>query len=186
MNNLPMPSKPKSFYSAETYRRDESLGWLVKRVMVAIGQQGDRYLAPLGMTHAQWSPLLRLRLCGETPVATLAAELNLDAGALTRLLDRLEAKGLVKRERCSHDRRVVMVSLSDEGQAATANAPQALAEIYNQLLAGFTEAEWRSLIDMLQRILVNAEALRAAPLSSVAGSDAAPTGSRSTRTRKAK
>ena len=181
-----MSNKARPLYSAETYRRDESLGWLVKQVMGAIGQQADRYLAPLGMTHAQWSPLLRLRLQGECPVATLASELNLDAGALTRLLDRLEAKGLVRRERCSHDRRVVMVSLSEEGFAATANAPQALAEIYNQLLAGFSEPEWRSLIDMIKRILANAEALRAAPLPEIGSGERLADAVPSTRTRKAK
>lgn len=157
-----MLSKAAHFYKPDSYRRDESLGWLLKRVMANLVHQGDRRMTPLGLTHAQWSPLLRLRLSGPAPAATLAAEMDIDAGAATRLLDRLEAKGLVQRERASHDRRVVMVSLTEAGAQATAGVPTVLAEIFNDFLAGFSEAECRSLISMLQRLLANGEALRAA------------------------
>lgn len=158
-----MPPKPVKFYSAETYRREESLGWLIKRITGAVVSMADRHMGPLGLTHAQWAPLLHLRLQGPGPVATLATELNIDPGALTRLLDRLEAKELVRRERSSEDRRVVIVTLTEQGQQATAEVPAVLSDIFNQLLAGFTREEWRSLVSMLQRLAANGEALRAAP-----------------------
>ncbi|MDM4765132.1 MarR family transcriptional regulator [Pelomonas sp. SE-A7] len=157
-----MPPKPAKFYSAQTYRRDESLGWLIKRITGSIVCMADRHMGPLGLTHAQWAPLLHLRLQGPGPVALLASELNIDPGALTRLLDRLEAKDLVRRERSSEDRRVVIVSLTEQGQQATAEVPAVLSEIFNQLLSGFTREEWRSLVSMLQRLAANGEALRAA------------------------
>ncbi|WP_397532612.1 MarR family winged helix-turn-helix transcriptional regulator [Roseateles sp.] len=148
------------FYQPDNYRREESLGWLLKRAMATIVHQGDRRLTPLGLTHAQWSPLLRLRLSGPAPAATLAAELDIDPGAATRLLDRLQAKGLIQRERTLEDRRVVMVSLTAAGQEATAGVPVVLAEIFNDLLTGFSDAECRTLISLLQRLVVNGEALR--------------------------
>lgn len=157
-----MSPKPVKFYSAQTYRRDESLGWLIKRITGSVVCMADRHMGPLGLTHAQWAPLLHLRLQGPCPVATLSTELNIDPGALTRLLDRLEAKELVRRERSSEDRRVVIVSLTEQGQGATAEVPAVLSDIFNQLLSGFTREEWRSLVSMLQRLAANGDALRAA------------------------
>lgn len=157
-----MSPKPVKFYSAEGYRRDESLGYLNKRLTASIIGLADRRLGPIGLTHAQWGPLLRLRLQGACPVATLATELNSDPGSLTRLLDRLEAKDLVRRERSSEDRRVVNVHLTEQGQRLTAEVPAVLSDVFNQLLSGFSQDEWRSLIDMMQRLIANGDALRAA------------------------
>jgi len=155
-------SKPVNFYSADTYRVDESLGWLVKHLMQSIVYQADRRLGPHDLTHAQWGPLLRLRFMGPSSSAALGRELDMDAGALTRLLDRLEAKRLIQRERSSEDRRVVIVSLSEEGARLTAKVPAILSEVFNAHLAGFSHEEWRTLIQLLQRAVATGDALRAA------------------------
>ncbi|MDT8998697.1 MarR family transcriptional regulator [Paucibacter sp. APW11] len=152
--------QPATFYRADSYRTEESIGWLLKRIKQSIVRMADERLDALDLTHAQWGPMLRLRLSGASTTAALGRDLDIDAGALTRLLDRLEAKGLVQRERSSSDRRVVMVSLTEEGARATASLPSVLSEIFNAHLAGFTEAEWRTLIGLLQRIVANGEALR--------------------------
>ena len=64
------------------------------------------------------APLQRLLLDQTGTVAALARLCQLDAGGMTRLLDRLETKGLVRRERSQEDRRVVNLELTDEGRAA--------------------------------------------------------------------
>ena len=155
-----MTTEPTKFYDAAHFEREKSLGRLVKRLMASIMAQADLQLTPLGLTHAQWSPLLCLISGGESTAATLSQELNLDAGALTRMLDRLETKGLCQRERSVEDRRVVKVSLTEDGQRVSAQIPAMLADVYNAHLAGFTEAEWRSLVSMLQRMIANGDALR--------------------------
>lgn len=162
MNPKPNALKPAQFYRADDYRVDESLGWLLKRIKQSIVHMADQRLGALDITHAQWGPLIRLRMAGPHSTVALGRELDMDAGALTRLLDRLEAKGLVQRQRSEADRRVVMVSLSEEGQRATAALPSVLSDIFNAHLAGFSEAEWRTLLNLLQRIVANGEALRAA------------------------
>ncbi|HEX2011228.1 MAG TPA: MarR family transcriptional regulator [Roseateles sp.] len=156
------PPTPADFYRADGYQPGESLGWLIKRVQQSIVHQADRRLADHGLTHAQWAPLIRLFFVGTCPAAQLAAELDLDAGALTRLLDRLEAKGLVARERSCTDRRVVLIALTDTGRALTDKLPAILSEIFNAHLAGFSRAEWQTLMGLLHRVLANGEALRAA------------------------
>jgi len=155
MSDLP----PKAqFYRADTYDCDESLGLLLRRLAKSIVHHADARLVAHDLTHAQWKPMLRLRLGGRMSVTALVRELGMDAGALTRLLDRLESKGLCLRERSDEDRRVVMVSLTDEGFRQSALVPEALSDVFNQHLAGFSEDEWRTLIDLLSRMVANGEA----------------------------
>jgi len=98
---------------------------------------------------------------GHNPtVADLARELEMDAGAMTRLLDRLEKKGLCKRVRSSEDRRVVNIELTPEGAAAIAEVPAVLADVLNAHLAGFSKTEWQALRSYLQRMLANGEGMR--------------------------
>lgn len=152
------------FYVAGSFRPDDSVGALMKAVMVSVIGQIDRRLVEHDLTHAQWVPLYRLAdgECGT--VAELARKLQSDPGAMTRALDRLEAKGLVARVRSSEDRRVVNLELTDAGREVAKVVPGVLSEVLNLHLAGFTKAEWRSLVDMLKRMRANADALHhAAP-----------------------
>jgi DNA-binding MarR family transcriptional regulator len=98
-------------------------------------------------------------------VAELARELQTDPGATTRLLDRLEAKGLCKRIRSTEDRRVVNLELTAEGEAAADKIPGALVEVMNEHLAGFSKTEWQALTGYLRRMVANGENMRDASLS---------------------
>lgn len=162
-----VPPPPVDFYSAESLRPDNSVGLLIKRVMQSVLLQIDRRLAPHDLTHAQWLPLYRLARGERVSSATLARDQAQDPGAMTRALDRLEAKGLVHRERSLQDRRRVDLALTDTGRAAAALVPPVLAEVLNAHLAGFTHDEWQLLIDLLQRMVVNGDALRDAGKESV-------------------
>ena len=155
-------ARPASFYSAEGYCANDSVGYLMRRVLLALTQDTDKRLEPHGLTHAQWGPLFMIRKSGSATVAELARELQIDPGAMTRLLDRLESKGLCKRLRSTDDRRVVNVALTEEGMKAADKVPVALAEVMNAHLAGFSKAEWQTLKGYLRRMLDNAESCRGA------------------------
>jgi DNA-binding MarR family transcriptional regulator len=155
------PAKAIEFYSAETYTPGDSVGYLMRRIITVVAQQIEHELEPSGLTNAQWVPLFKLALGSATTGAELARECELDAGAMTRLLDRLEGKGLCRRKRSSEDRRVVNLEMTDEGREAVKVVPQVLSSVQNQLLAGFSVQEWQSLKDYLRRILDNAQALQA-------------------------
>jgi DNA-binding MarR family transcriptional regulator len=96
------------------------------------------------------------------PVAELARRMFIDAGAMTRMLDRLEKKQLCKRVRSTDDRRVVQVELTPQGAEAITEVPAVLADVLNAHLAGFSKTEWQALKGYLQRLVDNGEALRAA------------------------
>ena len=157
---MPRIAPPADFYRPAAYCAEESVGYLMKRIMLSIVHQADKRLDAHGLTSAQWGPLLRLRTAGGSTVAELARWLQVDAGAMTRLLDRLEKKGLCKRVRSTEDRRVVQVEITPEGETAVAEVPAVLAEVMNAHLAGFSKTEWQALKTYLQRMLETGEALR--------------------------
>lgn len=149
-----------AFYRPGEYATDDSVGYLIRRAGQSIVQAADRELLAHDLTHAQWLPLFKLFIGKCSTVATLARDLQLDPGGTTRALDRLEAKGLVKRVRSSDDRRVVNLELTDEGRAAAAVVPGVLAQVLNAHLAGFTHEEWQTLLQLLRRMIANGEALK--------------------------
>ena len=151
---------PQAFYRPGTYSADESVGFLMKRALGLLLQESDKRLEPHGLTNAQWGPLYKIRKSQATTVAELARQMHMDAGAMTRLLDRLEAKGLCRRVRSTEDRRVVQIELTPDGERIADEVPAVLSDVMNGLLAGFSVQEWESLKGYLRRMIANGEAGR--------------------------
>lgn len=147
------------FYQAETYRPENSTGYLVNRLAQTITREIDRRMVDLGLTDAQWKPLLLLQQGSCTTAADLSRVACHDTGSVTRLLDRLEGKGLIRRERSAADRRVVNLELTDEGALVAVEVPKILSNLANQVLAGFSEDEFQTFKDLLGRALENAQSL---------------------------
>lgn len=151
-----------AFYRTGEYRPDQSVGYLMRRALNSILAEGDRRLGPHDLTSAQWLPLFKLSVREGCTMASLARDLCTDPGAMTRAMDRLEAKGLIERQRSVEDRRVVNLVLTPEGRQLASKVPPMMAEVLNSHLKGFSQAEWQQLTDLLQRVVANGEALRAA------------------------
>ena len=154
-------SAPEShqFYRAENYRPEESVGYLMRTILNHVSQAIEAQLAPTGLTSAQWIPMFKLYTGHASTAAELARACSLDAGATTRMLDRMEAKGLCERKRSEADRRVVQLALTDAGNDAAAGIPAILSSVQNAYLAGFSQEEFATLKSMLRRIVDNAQAL---------------------------
>ena len=147
------------FYHSENYRPEESVGYLMRTILSHVSHAIDVQLAPTGLTSAQWIPMFKLYMGHATTAAELARVCSLDAGATTRMLDRMEAKGLCERKRSEEDRRVVQLALTDAGNEAAAGIPAILSTVQNAYLAGFSQGEFDTLKSMLRRIVSNAQAL---------------------------
>ncbi len=150
-------------YTPGTFTPDQSVGYLMRQVLNSIRSQVDTRLTSCDMTYVQWLPLYKLMLQEGATTASLSRELAIDPGAMTRSVDRLVAKGLVRRERSQQDRRVVHLVLTADGRRAAQRVPAVLSEVLNAHLQGFSDAEWRQLLQLLQRMQANGEALRQAP-----------------------
>lgn len=151
--------KTCGFYSAATYTAEHSVGYLMHRVVAELSHEIERQLKPSGLTNAQWAPLFMLFAGKASTVSNLARRCNLDAGAMTRLLDRLEAKGLCRKTRSESDRRMVNIELTDAGRIAASGIPLILSGIQNQILAGFTRSEFVELNGLLRRIIANHQSM---------------------------
>ena len=148
-----------TFYEEHSYQPHDSVGHMMRRIVTTVALDIERQLEASDLTNAQWVPLLKLYTGQASTVAELARECDLDAGAMTRLLDRIEAKGLCRRVRSEQDRRVVNLELTQAGVEAATKLPAVLCRVQNAHLAGFTEAEWALLKDFLKRILNNVQAI---------------------------
>ena len=162
MSAPPKPSQAPAFYNAEHYDPsklvpENSVGYLMRKVMSSIRTQADAQLSLHDLTYAQWLPLFKLSLCETATVATLARDLETDPASMTRSLDRMEAKGLLARVRSSEDRRVVNIVLTPEGERAGEQIPEILLRVQNRVLRGFSEDEYRALQGFLRRIFDNVQ-----------------------------
>jgi DNA-binding MarR family transcriptional regulator len=117
----------------------------------------DRRFSEFGLTTQQAALLLH---AGREPASPskLAEILGTDTAGMTRLLDRLEAKGLLRRQRHTGDRRAIRIELTDQGRALLPRLPPIFGQITGQLFAGFTGDEIEVLSAMCHRMLTNLRA----------------------------
>jgi DNA-binding MarR family transcriptional regulator len=138
------------FYEPDRYVMEESLGLLLKRAHLSLMRSVDQRMQAYDLTAMQWGPLLLIAK-GYDTVASCAREASTDASSMTRMLDRLEAKGLVRRSRSATDRRVVNVELTEAGREAASIIPREIAYVLNQHLRGFSTEEFNTLKALLRR-----------------------------------
>ena len=143
-------------YDIETFRPSQAVGAYIGRARRTIVEAIDQKLAPLDISHAQWIVVMLLGDGAAATAAELCKILIYDPGAMTRLLDRLEKKGVLRRVRARGDRRTVRLKLTAEGKRLYPRILEALVEVFNRLLRGFSRRDVRQLEDLLKRMVANA------------------------------
>lgn len=147
--------EPKTeIYDPKTFDPKMGIGSLIARVRVKLFEALDEELAPFDITAAQYVILVNLAN-GVDSASGLCRGVSYDPGAMTRMIDRLERKGFVRRVRSPEDRRVVNLALTEEGKAVYPKLVARAAAATNRRLRGFTKAEAQQLEAFLQRMLVN-------------------------------
>jgi len=155
---MPDSSKPLPKEIAE-YKLEESVGYLISRAKSAIDNVVNQHtMAELGITSTQAKILFMLATGKCAAAVDLAREYGIDASAVTRLIDRLEKRGLLYRIRSVEDRRVVMLELTGEGYALAARMPPMFQSVLGTMLTGFTDDETDAMRVMLRKMLCNAGA----------------------------
>ena len=142
-------------YQIETFRPSQGVGAFIGRARRTIVEAIDRELAPLDISHAQWIVVMLLGDGAAATAAELCKILVYDPGAMTRLLDRLQKKGVLRRVRVKGDRRTVHLELTAEGERLYPRILEALVEVFNRLLRGFSKSEVRQLQRLLERMVAN-------------------------------
>ena len=126
-------------------------GALLNQVARALKTVLEAQLAPLDLT-AQQAALLMTAGHGSGRPAQVAAQIGTDTAGMTRLLDRLERKGLVRRQPHPADRRSVVIEVTAEGRAHLPGLPPIFGKVTRQLFDGFTATELEALTAMLRRM----------------------------------
>ena len=148
-------AEPKTeIYDPKAFNPKTGIGRLVAGVRVKFMDALDAELEPFDITSAQYVILMNLAT-GADSASGLCKGVSYDPGAMTRMIDRLERKGFVRRVRSPEDRRVVNLALTEEGKAVYPKLVARAAAATNRRLRGFTKAEAQQLESFLQRMLVN-------------------------------
>lgn len=137
------------------------LGALVAQVRVAIVAgldeefMGDKDVASLEVTAAQFAILKNVLKGSAQSACELCKFMDYDRGAMSRMIDRLEHKRLVRRVALPHTRRSVALEVTAAGKAAFPKMEACLDRVVNRLLKGVTRPQVREMEKVLRRMLAN-------------------------------
>jgi DNA-binding MarR family transcriptional regulator len=140
---------------------------LAQEVMLNIARTSDqlfiraeRLLREHALTGLQYNVLRILRGEGKPmPMLEIASRMVQAVPGITGLIDRLEAAQLVRRDRSTEDRRVILVSITDKALAVLAALDEPLLELEKKLLSCLSTEEQRELIRVLEKVRVHLDAI---------------------------
>lgn len=154
-----MPSRPSG--SREERRQTRAARGVAQEAVIGLLRTTDMFrrrltalLEPHRITPQQYNVLRILRGAGPAGLPTLeiATRMIEQAPGITRLLDRLEAKRLVRRERCPTDRRQVTCRITDGGLACLSRLQAAVDALDERVVGPLPPAERRELVRLLDRV----------------------------------
>jgi DNA-binding MarR family transcriptional regulator len=106
-----------------------------------------------GLSGPQLTILKELTEVNEIPTGKLAQQISLSQATVTDILDRLEEKGLVIRQRSSFDKRRVYIQITDKGKAIVLKKPSLLKEDFTRQFDELEEWEQTLILSSIQRIV---------------------------------
>jgi len=144
---------PEQFYDAATYQARDSVGYLVRRLYSIMRTRLEAAFAHHGLTLMQWIVLMHIRDGLARTASDIAREFSHDTGALTRVIDQMEKRGLLRRRRSSRDRRVVELELTRAAERLIEDCLPPVVTEMNYALAPLDRGEFEQLRGLLNRVL---------------------------------
>lgn len=135
-------------------QRIQKLAWRLNRSL-------NETAAAYGLSHADWSLLGSLRASGapyRQAAGKLAEHVSITPGAMTSRLDKLEARGLVRRVPDADDRRVLQIELTDEGDRIWTEAVAVQAEKERLIAAALDARQQDQLNALLRKLMLSTDA----------------------------
>jgi MarR family transcriptional regulator, multiple antibiotic resistance protein MarR len=133
------------------------IGHLIGRARTALLTGMDSELEPFGLTGAQFAVLKNVADGAANTAADLCRTMHYDTGSMTRMLDRLEEKAVLRRERCTEDRRVVFLRITESGNELLPQLRTAVARVLTRHLASFSPTEVDAFKQFLIRMIQNGQ-----------------------------
>jgi len=146
--------------------RSEEVLIALRRIVRAIAIQSKQLASQCGITTPQLLVLRLLKKEGELAIGGISKGVHLSQATVTAIVDRLERRGFVARQRSSTDRRRVMVAITDDGVDILKGAPSPIQESFTKSFSKLKEWEQTLVLSTLQRVadMMDATDLGAAPM----------------------
>lgn len=132
-----------------------NIGYRIKLLAQLLGRTFQERLEPFGLTLCHWVVLCCLWEEDGLPTSTISERVQQVGGTLTGVLDRMEERGLVRRERDLRDRRIWRIWLTELGQQLQEELPPIAQDIREQAMAGIAKAEQERLSQLVDRAIAN-------------------------------
>jgi DNA-binding MarR family transcriptional regulator len=149
-------------YEPKTIDLNNSLAPLLSQVRMAmLGGMDEEFLrdeevAALEVTAAQFIIIANVLKGHANSACELCKYMDYDRGAMSRMIDRLETKGLIRRVPLAHTRRTMALEVTEAGRTAFPKMQACLTKVVNRLLKGVTKTQVREVEKILKRMLANA------------------------------
>jgi DNA-binding MarR family transcriptional regulator len=125
--------------------------WL-GRIRKALVREFETRARGFEITVPQFMVLRRLSEGDGMPTSVLAGEVGSDGATLTGVLDRLEARGLIRRERCLEDRRAVRIHITPAGRTLLEPLQEVVSQVNSHALEALSDGEKEELVRLLDRV----------------------------------
>jgi len=140
-------------YSNKNFVPGQNIGFMLVKARNIVSCEADAALKELGVTGQQMGVLLTLHRGEAMTSVALSKLFCIDTGSVSRMLDRLESKGLVRRIRSTEDRRVIVLRLTPEGERIADKGTEFIVPLLNSRLSRFSEEEFSEFFRFLQMFL---------------------------------
>jgi DNA-binding MarR family transcriptional regulator len=142
-------------YNAGSFTCSSSIGYLLKISHLLMHDWVMTAFAEHDLSFIQWLALMKLREGKVATASDLCKAMLYDNGSVTRLLDQLEERGLLRRERSKSDRRVIHLKLTPAGEKKLADLIPVAVEGLNCALSDFSKAEFAQLSRLLNKLIAS-------------------------------
>lgn len=142
---------------SDIYPFEETVGFLFTRLKHRMSAELEEVLKPLDISAAQWVIFMRIATGLGRTSADLCRCFDYDTGSMTRMLDRLEEKKLISRQRSASDRRIVELALTEAGHQIYPQLKACGQQITHRMHKGISEAEITAFKAMIRRMQANLE-----------------------------
>ena len=141
-------------------KKDNTLGTLVHEVAHLLRTHIDRRVEPYNLTRAKWLALGVLDRREGITQTELADYLDLDKSTIGRLLDRLEERGFIRREKDPDDRRILRIFIAETAHPVLSELEQVADDVRQQALSGLSKTEQTQLLTLLGKVKENLVSVR--------------------------
>ncbi|MBN1932977.1 MAG: MarR family transcriptional regulator [Desulfobacterales bacterium] len=137
----------------------------LRKIIQAIDMNSKKLVKRVGLTGPQLVILQEIFNLGEVAVGEIADAVSLSQATVTGILERMEKRGLLIRERSNQDKRRIMVRITESGKQVLRDAPPLMQEAFVERFSSLQEWEQTMILSALQRLvsIMDAKAIQAAP-----------------------